>query len=168
MKTKTSLLLTAILFATFLSAQELQPSSRRVLSARTPRADRERTFDETKQYIVFKLWTQADPLTDEEKKDLQYLKQQLTGKNVKIIDYQYKTAEDLEKILKDNGIDGVTVSTDNGIQFKSDNSNYNSSAQKATFVFEEKSPGVKRPIMISAGVSSMNGVKRFFKLRSFS
>jgi hypothetical protein len=169
MKTITGFLTAILLSLSFcLSAQELQPAQSRTPSVRTTRTDRERSYDESKQYIIFKLWTDADPLSQEEKNDLQYLKQQLNGKNVTVIDYQYKTAEDLENVLKANGIEGVTVSTDNGIHMKSENSNYNTSAQKAVFLFEEKSAGKKIPVMISAGTNSMNNVKRFFRLRSFS
>jgi len=168
MKTKTNLFIAAFLFTASVSAQELQQTERRPLATKAPRADRERVYDETKQYIVFQLWTESDPLSADEKNSLQYLKQQLAGKNVKVIDYQYKTAADLDKFFRENGVSDVTVSTDDGIRLKSENSNYNTTAQKAVFLFEEKSPGVKRPMMISSGTGSLNNVKRFFKLRSFS
>lgn len=172
MKTKTNFLIIAFLFATlFLSAQQKSTTSAISSSgskSTAPTFWRNQVYDESKQYVVLKLWTANDPLTSDDKNDLQYLRQHLTGKNVKVIDYEYKNAEDLEKILKDNGIEGVTVSTDNGIHLKSENSNYNTTASNATFVFEEKTAGVKIPMMITAGNNSMNGVKRFFKLRSFS
>ena len=174
MKTITSFLTVILLSLSFyLSAQELQPSeqSRDQVrkAARALRADRTRVFDEEKQYIVFKLWNQAEPITDKEKTELQNLKQQLAGKNVQVVEFQYKSKEDLENLFKQNGIEEVTVSTDKGIFLKCKNSNYNTTSSKAVFIFEGKAPGeAKRPIMLSVGEGSENNVKVFFKLRSFS
>ena len=174
MKTITCFLTSILLSSSFcLSAQELQPAAQQRNEpgkiVRTSRADRTRVFDEEKQYIVFKLWNEAEPITGKEKTELQNLKQQLTGKNVQVIEFQYKSREDLENLFKQNGIEDVTVSTDKGISLKCKNSNYNTTNSKAVFIFEGKSPDVpKRPVMLSTGEGSENRVKIFFKLRSFS
>jgi transcription antitermination factor NusA-like protein len=174
MKTITCFLTVILLSLSFcLTAQELQPAAQQRnesrSAARTPGADRTRIFDEEKQYIVFKLWNAAKPITDKEKTELQNIKQQLTGKNVQVVEFQYKSKEDLENLFKQNGIEDVEVSTDKGIFLKCKNSNYNTTNSKAVFIFEGKSPDVpKRPIMLSTGEGSENNVKVFFKLRSFS
>jgi hypothetical protein len=169
MKTITTVFTAVLLLSFCLSAQELKPKAQ----AKTPRGSwttlHSRLYEEGNQYIVFKLWNEAEPITDKEKTELQNLKKQLAGKNAEVIEYQYKSKEDLEKLFKDKGIEDVEVSTENGISLKCKNSNYNTSSSKAIFIFEGKSPEVaKRPIILSVGERSEDNVKVFFKLRSFS
>jgi peroxiredoxin len=117
-------------------------------------------YDADKKYVVFKFWNEAEPLTETEKSDLAVLKKQLSKKNVELIDFQWKTKEDLEGIFKKHNL-SVEVLSDKHINLKGENFNLNTTSGKALVVFEDE-----KPQSLCSGKDCEDHLKYFFGIKS--
>ncbi|MDB5232171.1 MAG: hypothetical protein JWN76_2976 [Chitinophagaceae bacterium] len=143
------------------------------------------TYREDKNYVVFKLWNESDPLSELEKEELKTLKDQLAKKNIPLVVYQWKSKEDIEKLMKEYGIGDVHVSVENGLLIQSEpmlihktvylkdgNSeqskifSFSTDARKAVLVFEGKFPlESPKPVCLCAGKKcEAQFLKLFFKI----
>jgi hypothetical protein len=94
-------------------------------------------FSKGNTYIIIKFWNEAEPLTDKEKKDFSNVRQQLAGKGVTAIEYNWKTKEDIEALFKKHEVP-AEVSTENGMYIKSGEILISSTSTKALFIIENK------------------------------
>jgi hypothetical protein len=127
-------------------------SSRGIMSSESYKAD--------KKYIVFKLWTEADPITEVERTDLASMRKFLATKNVEIIEYQWKNKQDLDALFKKYGL-SVNVISDDHIELKTEHGNYNTTGSKVILVFEDN-----KPTSLCSGTECEDHLKYFFKLKS--
>jgi hypothetical protein len=111
-------------------------------------------------YVVIKLWNQDEPLSDKEKKDFTNVRQQLSGKGVNAIEYNWKTKEDIESLFKKYEVT-ADVSTENGLHIKSGDIVISSTSTKALFILENKKA---KNVCIGDNCEN-NFVKRYFDLK---
>jgi hypothetical protein len=121
-----------------------------------------KTFNASNQYTVLKLWNQKDPITQEETDDLAYLKKHLNDKKIEIIEYEWKTEEDLKSFMSKYNF-SVLMEKNNSIRFSSENSNLVTTSNKAVFVLENN-----KPISLCSGNNCEKNLKSYFKLSSFN
>ena len=118
------------------------------------------TYKPDKKYVVVKFWNESAPITDKEREEINYLKKHLAKKNVEVIDFQWKTVEDLKQNLSKYNF-SVDALSDKRICIKGDNFNLNTTSGKALFVVEEG-----KPLSLCSGKNCEEMVKTFFTLKS--
>jgi hypothetical protein len=121
-----------------------------------------KTYNASNQYTVLKLWNQKDPITHEETDDLAYLKKHLKDKKIEIIEYEWKTEEDLKSFMSKYNF-SVLMEKNNRIRFSSDNSNLVTTSNKAVFVLENN-----KPVSLCSGLNCEKNLKAYFRLSSFN
>ena len=115
-----------------------------------------------KKYVVVKFWNESAPITDREREEIDYLKKHLAKKNVEIVDFQWKTVEDLKQNLSKYKFT-VDALSDKRICIKGDNFNLNTTSGKALFVVEDG-----KPMSLCSGKNCEELVKSFFTLKSLN
>jgi hypothetical protein len=120
------------------------------------------TYKPGKKYVVVKFWNESAPITATEREDIDYLKKHLAKKNVAIIDFQWKTTEDLKEHLSKYNFTVEAVS-DKRISIKSGNFTLNTTAGKALFVVEDG-----KPMSLCSGKNCEEMLKTFFTLKSLN
>ncbi len=154
-----------LLFLIFLSFGLITASAQQGVEAPVAEAGNDgyawagqRSFDKEKSYIVFRLWNEKSPLTDEEQKELELLSRQLSKKNVTLVNASFRNQQDLVALFKTYGID-VEANVDKGIKLETAQSNYSISAGTGFFIFEEK-----KPVSVCSGLKCIESIKKYFLL----
>ncbi len=154
-----------LLFLIFLSFGLITASAQQGVEAPVAEAGNDgyawagqRSFDKEKSYIVFRLWNEKSPLTDEEQKELESLSLQLSKKKVTLVTASFKDQQDLTELFSKYQID-VTAIVENGIRLRTNHSNYSISANTGFFIFEEK-----KPVSVCSGLKCIESIKKYFRL----
>ncbi|MGB8190741.1 MAG: hypothetical protein WCF67_02425 [Chitinophagaceae bacterium] len=117
------------------------------------------TYKADKKYVVFKLWSEKSPLTETERANITDLKKALAGKNVEVVEFEWKNEEQLKEMMAKYGIK-AKVSDDKHINLKSEHLNLNTTSGKALFVMEDD-----KPVSVCSGKDCEDRLKFFFKLK---
>jgi|SRR5829696_3357269 len=118
------------------------------------------TYKADKKYVVFKFWQEGQPLTAQEKTDLEMLQKQLAKKGMEVKVVQWKTRSDLESLLNTYNVK-IVSKDDNHLNIKGDNFSLNTTSGKATLVLEEG-----RPLSLCSGTNCEDRLKTFFKIKA--
>ena len=94
-------------------------------------------YNKNAKYIVLKLWNDSEPLSEKEKTNFSNVQKQLSGKGVTVIDFQWKTKQDLENLFKQYDI-AAEVSTETGLHIKTGDMQMLSTSTKALLIIENK------------------------------
>ncbi len=121
-----------------------------------------KTYNTANQYTVIKLWNDKESLSQTELNDLAYLKKHLKNKDIDVIEYEWKTEEDLRSFMSKYNF-SVLMEKNNRIRFSSDNSNLVTNSNKAVFVLENN-----KPMSLCSGLNCEKNLKSYFKLSSFN
>ena len=120
------------------------------------------TYKADKKYVVVKFWNESTPITDTEKAEIDYLKKHLVKKGVEVVDFQWKTTEDLKQNLSKYNF-SVEAKGEKRISIKGDNFSLNTTSGKALFVVEDG-----KPLSLCSGKNCEEMVKTFFKLKTLN
>jgi hypothetical protein len=118
------------------------------------------TYDPAKKYIVFAFWNEKDPLTENERADMDYLQIFLTKKNVEVVELQWSNISDLKEAVKKYNLEVYDSKEDHFI-VKGENFHMNSNAKKAWIVIEDG-----KPVTICCGKFCGLNLKQYFKLQT--
>jgi hypothetical protein len=118
------------------------------------------TYDADKKYIVLKIWQENQPLTEQEKSDLEMLKKHLAKKNAEVREIKWKSEEDLQTAL--NGYN-IKASSNDGkhISLKGEKFTLNTTSGKALLVLEDD-----KPLSLCSGQNCEERMKVFFKFKA--
>jgi hypothetical protein len=120
------------------------------------------TYDPAKKYIVFKFWNEKDPLTENERTDLDYLKKFLPKKNVELVELKWNNLSELKEAVKKYNLE-VSESKDEHFMIKGENFHMNTTSQKAMFVIEDG-----KPVTMCCGKFCEVNLKQYFKLQTIN
>ena len=118
------------------------------------------TYKADKKYVIIKFWNEKESLSEAEKTEFLSIKSQLSGKNIEIVDFSWKSEEDLKEVLNKYGL-SVEVLGEKRIQVKNDHMTLHTTSGKAVFVAEEG-----KPISLCSGADCEARLKPFFNLSS--
>jgi hypothetical protein len=118
-------------------------------------------YDAAKKYLVVKLWNAANPLTEAEKSEISYLKNNLNSTNIEVLDFEWTSEQQLKDKLQPYNI-AVQASNKNIINLKTQTISLNTTSPKALLVVEND-----KPLMLCSGKGCESRLKQFFKLESF-
>ena len=117
-------------------------------------------YDAKKKYVVLKFWSEKEPQSESEKQDIAYLKKHLAKKDIEVVDFEWKTEEDLKKVLDKYNLT-VNVINDKRVHVKNENFSVNTTSGKALIVIEDN-----KPFSICSGKKCESNLKGYFKLQS--
>jgi hypothetical protein len=117
-------------------------------------------YDATKKYTVIKFWNANEPQSEQEVQDIAYLKKHLAKKNVEVIDFEWKTEEDLKQALEKYKLE-AKVTGEKRINVKGEHFTVNTTSGKALLVMEDD-----KPFSICSGKDCESNLKSYFKLQS--
>ena len=117
-------------------------------------------YDANKKYVVIKFWSDKEPQSETEVKEMAYLKKHLAKKNVEVVDFEWKTEEDLKKVLDKYNLT-VNVINDKRVHVKNEHFSVNTTSGKALIVIEDN-----KPFSICSGKKCESNLKSYFKLQS--
>ena len=113
-----------------------------------------------KKYTVIKFWNAKEPQSEKEVQDIAYLKKHLSKKNIEVVDFEWKTEEDLKAALTKYNL-AVKVIGEKRINVKNEHFTVNTTSGKALIVIEDQ-----KPYSICSGKDCETNLKSYFKLRS--
>jgi len=118
------------------------------------------TYDAKKKYTVLKIWQEGQPLTEQEKTDMEMLQKHLAKKNAEVKEIKWKSEEDLQAALNSYNI---KASSNDGkhINLKSEKFTLNTTSGKALLVLEDD-----KPLSLCSGKDCEERMKVFFKLKA--
>jgi heme-degrading monooxygenase HmoA len=120
------------------------------------------TYNAAKKYVVFKFWHQSAPLSETEQKDLEELKELLGKKGFQVVVSEWKTEEDLKKLMKPFNME-ISAPDGKHINLKSGSFSLNTTSSKAMYVLEDD-----KPISLCSGTDCEDKLKYFFKLKALN
>jgi hypothetical protein len=118
------------------------------------------TYDAAKKYTVLKIWQEDQPLTEQEKADLEILKKHLAKKNAEVREIKWKSEEDLQAALSSYNIK-ASSSDGKHINLKGEKFTLNTSSGKALLVLEDE-----KPLSLCSGKNCEERMKVFFKFKA--
>lgn len=118
------------------------------------------TYDPAKKYIVFKFWNAKEPLSNNEKADLDYLQTYLPKKNVQVVQLAYQNLSELKEAIKKYQLEFDDSGKDRFV-IRGENFHINTSALNALIVIEDG-----KPVTLCCGKFCELNLKQYFKLQT--
>ncbi|RYZ29279.1 MAG: hypothetical protein EOO10_06795 [Chitinophagaceae bacterium] len=118
------------------------------------------TYDAKKKYTVLKIWQEGQPLTEQEKTDLDILRKHLAKKNAEVREIKWKSEEDLQAALNSYNIEASSKDGKH-INLKGEKFTLNTTSGKALLVLEDD-----KPLSICSGQNYEERMKVFFKFKA--
>ena len=120
------------------------------------------TYQAEKKYVVFKVWKEDSPLTENERTEWALLKEPLAKKGVELVMVSWKTEEDLKAAFAKYGLT-ITATDGKHIRLQNGRSQLNTTSSKAVYVIENS-----KPVTLCSGNNCEDRVKYFFGLKALN
>jgi hypothetical protein len=118
------------------------------------------TYDPAKKYIVFKFWNAKEPLSENEKADLDYLQTFLPKKNIQVVQLPYQNLSELKEAVKRFQLEFDDSEKDRFV-IRGENFHMNTNALNALIVIEDG-----KPVTLCCGKFCELNLKQYFKLQT--